>query len=177
MKKLKGLWKIIFGRTAILVFLMVIQAVILFGGFAVLDNKILIVNYGVGILAVIILMYVLNTRQNSSYKMMWIIFILVVPVIGVSFYIYTKLQPGTKFIAGRVGELLEEEAPFLKPNKATENALRLESKIDTGLFKYLHEYGKYPTYCNASVKYFPLGEDKFNEMLYQLEQAKEFIFL
>ena len=67
MKKLKGLWKIIFGRTAILVFLMVIQAVILFGGFAVLDNKILIVNYGVGILAVIILMYVLNARQNSSY--------------------------------------------------------------------------------------------------------------
>ena len=81
MKKLKGLWKIIFGRTAILVFLMVIPAVILFGGFAVLDNKILIVNYGVGILAVIILMYVLNARQNSSYKMMWIILILVVPVI------------------------------------------------------------------------------------------------
>ena len=119
MKKLKGLWKIIFGRTAILVFLMVIQAVILFGGFAVLDNKILIVNYGVGILAVIILMYVLNARQNSSYKMMWIILILVVPVIGVSFYIYTRLQPGTRFIAGRVGELLEEEQPFLKTGEAT----------------------------------------------------------
>ena len=177
MKKLKGLWKIIFGRTAIPVFLMVIQAVILFGGFAVLDNKILIVNYGVGILAVIILMYVLNARQNSSYKMMWIILILVVPVIGVSFYIYTRLQPGTRFIAGRVGELLEEEQPFLKTGEATEKALQCEPKIDTGLFRYLYEYGKYPTYCDASVKYFPLGEDKFNEMIYQLERAEDFIFL
>ena len=43
-------------------------------------------------------MYLLNVRQNSSFKLMWIIFILAVPVAGVTFYIYTRLQPGTRFI-------------------------------------------------------------------------------
>jgi len=177
MNKFKGLWKIIFGRTAILIALMLLQAFIIFGGFALLGNKLIVFNYCIAMLAIVILMYVLNTRQNSSYKMMWIILILLVPVLGVVFYLFTRLQVGTKFMSKRVGELMEEEAVFLTPKKDVVNELHKEQKIDTGLFKYLYEYGKYPVYNNASVKYFPLGEDKFNEMIYQLERATDFIFL
>lgn len=36
---------------------------------------------------------------------------------------------------------------------------------------------RYPAYRNTSVTYFPLGEDKFREMLIQLEKARKFIFL
>lgn len=177
MNKVKGLWKIIFGRTAILILLMLLQAFAIFGGFALLGSKSLIFNYGIGALAIIILMYVLNARQNSSYKMMWIILILVVPILGVSFYLFTKLQVGTNFISRRVGELINEEAIFLAPKKDVVCELVKEERYETGLFKYLYEYGKYPVYNNASVKYFPLGEDKFKEMLYQLENAKDFIFM
>ena len=63
-------------------------------GFIILDRQILTLNYTAGFLAVIILMYLLNARQNSSFKLMWIILILAVPVVGVTFYIYTRLQPG-----------------------------------------------------------------------------------
>ena len=85
MSRLRGLWKVIFGRTTILVLLMMIQALILFGGFLMLDKQIWVLNYMIGFLAVIILMYILNVRQNSSFKLMWIIFILTVPVMGVTF--------------------------------------------------------------------------------------------
>ena len=41
----------------------------------------------------------------------------------------------------------------------------------------MNEYGGYPIYKNTSVKYFPLGEYKFEELKKQLEKAKRFIFL
>jgi len=175
--KLRGLWKIIFGRTAILIFLMAIQVVVLFGGFAILESKIVILTYLTGILAVIILMYLVNSKMNSSFKLMWIVFILVVPVVGVTFYIYTKLQFGTRMMSERVEAILDEQEPYLRPRQETVNQVFVESKQEAGLFKYLYEEGKYPVYQGASVKYFPLGEDKYQELLYQLEQAKEFIFL
>lgn len=177
MRRLRGLWKIIFGRTTILVLLLFIQVMILFGGFMILDRQILVFNYMCGFLAVIILMYLLNVRQNSSFKLMWIIFILAVPVAGVTFYIYTRLQPGTRFISRRVRELVEEEWPFLLPDRAMMEKVYETSKPEAGLFRYIHDKGKYPAYGNASIKYFPLGEDKFKEMIYQLERARDFIFL
>lgn len=156
---------------------MFIQVMILFGGFMILDRQILVFNYMCGFLAVIILMYLLNVRQNSSFKLMWMIFILAVPVAGVTFYIYTRLQPGTRFISRRVRELVEEERPFLLPDRAMMEKVYETSKPEAGLFRYIHDKGKYPAYGNASIKYFPLGEDKFKEMIYQLERARDFIFL
>ena len=68
MRRLRGLWKIIFGRTTILVLLLFIQVMILFGGFMILDRQILVFNYMCGFLAVIILMYLLNVRQSSKLQ-------------------------------------------------------------------------------------------------------------
>lgn len=177
MKKLRGLWKIIFGRTAIMVVLLLVQALLLFGGFAILGKHIIVFNSLLGVLGVIILIYIINARQNSSFKLMWIIFILAVPVVGVVFFVFTKLQLGTRHIASRINEILDEEALFLRPARDAVNKVFVASKQEFGLFKYIYEKGHYPVYDNASVKYFPLGEDKFKEMLYQLEKAQDFIFL
>lgn len=56
-------------------------------------------------------------------------------------------------------------------------ALRRESPEVANLAHYIDRYGGYPAYRNTEVTYFPLGEDKFAEMLIQLEQARKFIFM
>ena len=177
MSRLRGLWKVVFGRTMILIVLMLVQAFVLFGGFVILDREVWFFNYMFGFLAVIILMYIVNVRQNSSFKFMWIILIIAFPVLGVTFYLYTRLQPGTRFISRRVREIIDEEEAFLKPADETVRKICEASKAEAGLFKYIHDEGNYPVYDNASVKYFPLGEDKFKELIYQLERAQDFIFL
>lgn len=177
MRKLRGLWKVIFGRTAIIVVLMLLQVLLLIGGFAFLGKHIIIFNFFLGFLGVIILIYILNARQNPNFKLMWIILILAVPVVGVVFFLFTKVQPGTKHISNKIDLLIEEEGMFLRPSRETVNKLLVSSKKEFGLFKYIYEKGNYPVYDNASIKYFPLGEDKFKEMIYQLERAKDYIFL
>ena len=149
LEKLKKFWKLIFGRTGILVFLLLVQAVILFGGFALIDKSAWIVNYTIGLLAIIILIYILNARSNSSFKLMWIILILVVPVVGVAFYIFTRVQPGTAYISHRVNALIEEEKDYLTPHKDTLYDVYAESKQECGFMQYLYKRGNDPGYFSS----------------------------
>lgn len=142
-----------------------------------LDEKVIVLNNVVGIVAVIIIVYLLNIQQNSSFKLMWIIIIIATPIIGVPFYFFVKLQPGTRLIGERINALIAEEEGLLLPDKDTVNRLMIDAGQEYGLFKYLYEEGNYPVHENTGVKYFPSGEDKFEEMVTQLEKAEHFIFL
>lgn len=93
------------------------QIAIFFGGVIAIGTKVLIANNIIGLLSVIILIYIINIKQNSSFKLMWIILIVATPVIGVPFYIFTRLQPGTKHIAKRLEEEFQEQKTLLLPNR------------------------------------------------------------
>lgn len=177
MKAMRKFWKLVFGRTGILVLLMLIQAVVLFGGFILIDSRTWVINYAISILAIVILIYIMNARTNPSFKLMWIILILLVPVVGVVFYLYTRMQPGTAYIAKRVSEIVSDEERYLRPSDDTLNSIRVESRQEYGFAEYLYRKGKYPVYDGSGIKYFPLGEDQFEELLYQLSRAEKFIFL
>lgn len=175
--KLKGLWRLIFGRTTILILLLLIQIAVLVGGFALVEEYVFLANNLLGVLALVIIFFVLNARQNSSFKITWIVLILVVPIFGVVFYLFTKVQVGTKYIDARIEHSIEAQEPYLKQQPETMASLLEESERTAGLATYVHDKGNYPIYQNTQTKYFPIGEDKFEEMLIQLEQAKEFIFM
>ena len=88
-ERIRGLWKVLFGRTTIFVFLILIQLTVIIGGIGLLGMKeILIANYAVGVLAIIVLIYLINNRLNSSFKLMWIILIVATPLIGVPFFFF-----------------------------------------------------------------------------------------
>ncbi|MCQ4638463.1 cardiolipin synthase [Anaerovorax odorimutans] len=177
MRKIKGLWKLLFGRTTLLVLLVLFQIAVLIGGFALLDKYIFIFNYILGFVSLVILLYILNARQNASFKLTWIMLILFAPFFGVIFYLFTRVQPGTLFIARRIESTLEAQRPYLAQSPELLRRLETESPETAGLARYIHDSGNYPAYENTQVKYFPLGEDKFREMVKQLKQAKEFIFM
>lgn len=177
MKKLKGLWKLLFGRTTLLVVLLLIQIVIIIGGFAILEQRFFFINQSMGVFELIILFYILNSCQNTSFKLTWIILILLFPVFGVVFYIFTRLQPGTKYVASVVENAIERQEPYLEQDPEVITELKTISKKNAGLAKYIHDSGKYPAYKDSQVMYFPSGEAKFEELKAQLEQAKEFIFM
>ena len=177
MRKIKGLWKLLFGRTTLLVLLLLFQVAVLIGGFALLDKYVFLFNYIIGFISLIILLYILNARQNASFKLTWIMLIMFTPFFGVVFYLFTRVQPGTRFIARRIESTIEHQRPYLAQDPQLLKRLQAESPETAGLAKYIHDSGNYPTYENTQVKYFPSGEDKFREMVKALKEAKEFIFM
>lgn len=177
-ERIRGLWKVLFGRTTIFVFLILIQLTVIIGGIGLLGMKeILIANYAVGVLAIIVLIYLINNRLNSSFKLMWIILIVATPLIGVPFFLYTRLQPGTRFIARRVDEQINDQRPWLLPENDTVDRLIVDSGNEYGLFKYMYEEAHYPVYDGCGLEYYPFGQNKFEALLRELRNAERFIFL
>ncbi|MDO4518660.1 MAG: phospholipase D-like domain-containing protein, partial [Bacillota bacterium] len=176
-KKIKGLWKILFGRTAILALLIMIQALVFVLGVLVLDSTIIIANNITGILSVLILIYLVNNRQNNSFKLMWIVIIVATPLIGVPFYVFTRIQPGRRILDGKLETLQEDQHDYLLPENSIIKEMMNEENRELGLFKYLFERAHFPMYKDCGIKYFPLGENKYEELLKQLKRAKKFIFI
>lgn len=175
--KRKGIFKIIFGRTAIIALLLVIQIGILILSFKWLAGYMTYIYGGFTLLTAILVIYIINKEGNPTYKLAWMIPILIFPVFGALFYLFVQLQVGTRLINLRLGNNIKKTKKFLKQNKDLMEEIKEDDKKVANLANYMNEYGGYPIYKNTSVKYFPLGEYKFEEIKKQLEKAKRFIFL
>ena len=170
MKKLKGLLRIVFGRTAFVVVFMLIQILILFGTFTWLADRYLVYAYwSFTLLGALVVLYIINKRENSSFKLAWIVPVLVIPVFGALFYLYVELEIGVKLIAKRAAHMVDETKPYLTQDERVVKKLKKESLRVNNLAGYVRDYGGFPIYDNTSVKYFSCGEEKFEQLKKELE--------
>lgn len=177
MKKLRGLLRIIFGRTTFLVLFLLIQFGVLLAGFNWLREYMIYFYGGSSLLSAVVLIYIISNDENSSIKLSWVVPILIIPVFGTLFYLFLKLQPGVKLINRRIQSLEKEVAPYLVQDPEVMREYNNISSSEGNLARYMNEYGKFPVYQNTSVEYFPLGDDMYPKMLEELRRAEKFIFM
>ena len=169
---MKKLLRIIFGRTFFLILSLLIQASVLLLFMLKLTDT-LYIYYGFSaVLSVVFCAHVANLDTNPNMKTSWITVILAMPIFGVLFYLFVRIQPQARKINKRIGNLIEETKPYMKQKQLFE-----EDSDLAGLSRYMNEYAGFPIYNNSDVKYFSSGEKKFEELLKQLKEAKHFIFL
>ncbi len=176
-RKLRGLLRIVFGRTAYVALFILIQIGVLLGVVRWLSQYSLYVYAGFILLGGITCIYIINERENPSFKLGWIIPILTLPVFGTLFYILTKLDMGSRLITKRAGRLIKESKTWLEQDEAVEARLCGEDRLVGNLARYMAVRGGFPVYENTSVTYFPSGEKKFERLKEELYKAEKFIFL
>ena len=177
MKKRKKLLRIVFGRTTFVVLFLLIQVAVLLLGISWLEDYTLYFYGASVILSAVVLIYIISADESSTIKLSWVVPILVFPVFGVLFYLFVKLQVGTKLIGLRLQVTAAETAPYLKQDEATALRFNEISSSQGNLVKYMNRYAGVPVYADTAAKYFPLGEDMFEEMKRELKQAEHFIFM
>lgn len=177
MKKLRLLFRIIFGRTAFVLLFMGIQIGILVGAFRLLEDYVPLI-YGVSLLlSAVAIIYIFNEPISSSFKLAWIVPVLVIPVFGVLFYILVQIQFQTKLLAKRIKMNIKETEPYLEQDEQVQAKIRNSSLRGSHLVDYMNRRAGYPAYENTYVRYFPLGEDKFEALKTELRAAEKFIFM
>lgn len=173
----KGLHRVIFGRSLLIVLSFLIQFGLFFLLFVFLSQH-LIVTIGAYVLCIAILeLIIINKEGNPATKISWIVVTTVVPVVGGMLYLYVQLNLGSRMINYRLNELYQMTRRYVKKNQETIRELQEADPAMANLAEYLSDNGNYQVYQNTRVTYFPLGENKFEELLKQLEKAEKFIFL
>lgn len=176
-KKWKKFLRVIFGRTAFVMLFLLIQIAVLFGAFRWLSEHIFFVYGGFTLLSTVVVIYIINKRQNPIYQLAWVIPVLVFPVFGAMFYIFLELQVGTRRIARRLEVVLRQTRPYLEQNEMVMARLSRENRKAAHLAGYMSRYGGYPIYDKTYAEYFPLGDDLFPRLLEELEKAERYIFM
>ena len=173
----KGLHRVIFGRTLLILLSFLLQ----FGLFFLLFNflsKYLTVTLGAYILFIVIIeLIIINREGNPAMKISWIVITLVFPAVGGMLYLYVYLNLGSRMVNHRLNELNQITKQYVVKNPETMQELKEADPGMANLAEYLSSAGHFQVYQNTRVTYFPIGEAKFEEMLKQLQNAKKFIFL
>lgn len=173
----RGVLQVVFGRTGIVILLLLVQLLVLGLGFKFLMPYIVYVFGGYAVFALVIAVLIINRNENPGFQIAWLIPVLLVPFFGGLLYLFVQSQLGYRLLNRRLSVLIRETGKYAVQKEEVFERLKRENPAEAALARYAFSQGDFPVYENTAVKYFPLGEDKFEEMLIQLEQARHFIFL
>ena len=128
-------------------------------------------------LSIIIVFIIINNKSNPSYKIAWIVPVMIFPIFGGLFYL---LYGGNKLST-------REKLKMVIQNIEMTNSLKQDDEIikkigDKSIYaknqsEYILHYAKCPVYNNTETTYFKIGEEKFEALLRELKKAEKFIFL
>ncbi len=173
----KGLISLVFSRLGLILVLFLIQVFFLLCAFWWFSEFLPHIMGSTAVFTIIMIVYLFNCDFESDVKLTWLMVIMLLPVFGAIFLLYTRMDIGHRAIKDRLQQLIGETKEGILQSEETMQKLQTENPESAALAHYINRTGCYPIYENTEVTYFPLGEDKFQELLVQLEQAKHFIFL
>lgn len=127
-------------------------------------------------LSMIIVIWLVRKYDNPTYKISWIIVILLLPLFGGLFYI---LWGNTPFNRARTQHKYEPKAPDFSEyllRSATER-IEPEQPQHASQARYIDRLAGMPAWGNTETRYFPSGEEMFASMCEELTLARRFIFL
>ncbi|MDO5401492.1 MAG: cardiolipin synthase [Eubacteriales bacterium] len=170
----RGLLRMIFGRTGIIIGLLAVQVLFLLAGLQWLASLFPYLWALSMVVAVGVVVYLIGSDDNPAFKLSWMLLMLVVPIFGILLYLYVKTDLGHRAMIRRFDEIQKQTAPLAQAPQAIPPE-EVPPAME-GVARYLGSCG-FSAFQNTETQYFPLGELAFAEMLKQLKQAEQFIFL
>lgn len=174
----RGVLRGIFSRTTVIVLLIILQLGFLFLTYAWMEQYRVWITILEGIFAIAIVLYLVNSKMDAISRMTWLILIMIAPLLGSLFLIYTKLDWGYRGLKQRISYLVDLSAPYLRDDEAILEVLKDNTSTTYHLVQYLERSrGNFPIYNNTRTTYFPTGETFFKRLKEELLLAQKYIFL
>ena len=156
----RGIMRVVFGRTGILLGLLLLQLLLLFVIIRFLAQYVYVFFGGQIVFGILMLVIIVNRQENPVFQLTWTALVLLFPVFGELLYLYVEMQPGTRVLAGRIREIDERTAQLLSQDPATVHALQQMGRRTAQLIKYVWKNDGYPVYQNTQGRYFRNPQSK-----------------
>lgn len=170
-------FRLLFGRTMITVLLLLIQIATIVTMFQLVGKYSDWLYYFMTALSVAFIISIVNSKENPAFKLAWMIPLCAFPVFGAALFLFVWINPGSHGLKQKLKKRIDETAGLLKTNLRIREKLKEESSDLQGISHYIETMNGFPTFDCTEAVYFPLGEEKFKDLLMELEKAEKFIFL
>ncbi len=168
----------IFSRTTVISVLLILQLFFLIASFAWLNQYRIWMEIIERALAITAVLYLVNSEMDALSRVTWLILVMIAPLLGSLFLIYTKLDWGYRGLMQQMNELVDSSAKYLPDNQEILKVLKGNTSTTYHLVQYFdRSRGNFPAYQNTEVTYFPVGEAFFEELKKQLLKAEKYIFM
>ena len=128
----------------------------------------------VSVAAVFMVLFIVIKRDESTYKLLWLLIILTMPLVGALLYLFFGNKRTAKPLKKRLQSVESSGDPHPLPVDETPFAgeKRMEQTI-----RWLERKTGYPLCKAQPVRYYPLGDDMFPDMLCDMKSAKRSIYI
>lgn len=123
-----------------------------------------------------LMVYIVNSRSENEYKIVWLVFVGGIPFIGPVFYLLFAHKIRTK----KQNQYLHSYFSLLRHDSSLPEVkakLRKESESGYAICNFIEKSSDSDVFSNSKVEYFPLGDYAFPAILRELRAAKHFIYL
>ncbi|KIR03599.1 Cardiolipin synthetase [Lachnospiraceae bacterium TWA4] len=131
------------------------------------------INFVLSILSVIFILYIATKEDDGTYKILWLIAIMGLPILGTVIY----LMFGNKRTTKSLDKKLKKVTPEVLKISGSSDLQEIEDERLRQTFSYMETVTGFPVKKNEIAKYYSLGEDLHRDLLTELKKAEQFIFI
>lgn len=129
------------------------------------------------LISIITVIYIINMRGNQSYKIMWIIFILLVPPVGTIFYLLWGGGRMFPHLKKHMKKCTEKYFSLLPEDSKAVNSLNYNDMLHSRQAEFLRKEAGLPVYCETTSKFYAPCEKLFPFLLEELREAEKYIYI
>jgi len=182
---MKKFFKLVFSRMMLVVVTIILQIIvsiilpyILNIYYPLVINNIFIpVDAILSLLALVLVIRIINSNMTIEGQLAWVFICLLFPILGIGLYfLFVRRRPPLKH-RKYFKQVMKEGKKYSTYTEQEQDNLKQGLGEYYGQFNYLHTVADFKTYSNNSTKYLKTGELFYEELIKELENAKNFIFL
>lgn len=174
---LKNIFSFMFSRLFLVALMLIVQISLLVTLILYFSQSVFYVYLSLNVLSFFVVVAIMSNDENPSYKLTWIIAILIFPLTGGVFYMLFGNKRMPSKLRKRIDSELEDTKLHMPSNDLAKEKLSWLGDGRINQSQYIYNIAGNPLFENTSSEYYPVGELMFDSMAVELEKAEKFIFL
>lgn len=179
-KMLTKLGKLMFHRIGIIAAMIVMQLVFYAVMFTMLRSSPYYptFSWALMLLSGLVVLWIVGNRSNPGYKVGWIIIVMLFTPFGAVAYVFLGGNRLSQYNQRRLKIMERKMRQNLGADCNKSEILAQLEGADAGrMAHYLEQAVNCPVYGNTLTKFYPLGDDCYEDLLAALEGAQQYIFI
>lgn len=129
------------------------------------------------VLAGVIAVLIVNSNDHPSYKIAWLVPMVILPGFMSLAYIYLHAQINRVRFTKRINIVNKQTKRYMPQEQSVLDELREEDHYSASLSSYINKYAGYPVYKNTDAEYFKIGEELYARLIEELKAARHYILM